>query len=476
MTKKCLTFHAFFKQSVVESPNEHYRVRHVNILYFLEDDTITVMEPPVKNAGFPQGRLVRRDKIPRDTSGVTYHWKDFNVGIDIMIYGITYHISSCDEYTKEFLLSQGVELNDMEDMPQDPYTQSRMNLNPHVRKTPPVDDKLRRFLEFDGKVLRFYAVWDDRDSEHGELRPYIIHYYLADDCVDVKEVKTVNSGHDSFPKLLNKMKLPKDWKNVPDDYPSIFMEKGDPEVTEYYQPKDFVIGNTIFILGRRFLLYNCDDFTRRYFKHCLNIEQPGEMKVFEEKKPSIPPPLPPHIAFGTPEDTVQSCYTFMLKPPKKDVLRYITNAGKKLRYTASMDWVHPEDEHRRFMIEYFLADGQTLIQEVKIPNSGFIAGRFLKPMLLPKPQTNPDNPEFYTPSDFLIGSIIDVFGHRFKITGADLKVYRYMEANPEKFTEEAIENMRKYMVYEGLLTEEIKNIANFDIRHDGCENQDCEKQ
>lgn len=45
--QKCLTFKAFFKQSVVESPLEFYRVRHVNIVYFLEDDTITVMEPRV---------------------------------------------------------------------------------------------------------------------------------------------------------------------------------------------------------------------------------------------------------------------------------------------------------------------------------------------------------------------------------------------------------------------------------------------
>ena len=43
--QKCLTFKAFFKQGVVESPNEYYRVRHVNIIYFLEDDSITVMEP-----------------------------------------------------------------------------------------------------------------------------------------------------------------------------------------------------------------------------------------------------------------------------------------------------------------------------------------------------------------------------------------------------------------------------------------------
>lgn len=45
--QKCLTFKAFFKQSVFESPQEFYRVRQVNIIYFLENDTLTVMEPKV---------------------------------------------------------------------------------------------------------------------------------------------------------------------------------------------------------------------------------------------------------------------------------------------------------------------------------------------------------------------------------------------------------------------------------------------
>lgn len=48
-----------------------------------------------------------------------------------------------------------------------------------------------------------------------DLRPFLIHYYLADDTIDITEVKTPNSGHDSFPKLLNKMKIQKNWKDVP---------------------------------------------------------------------------------------------------------------------------------------------------------------------------------------------------------------------------------------------------------------------
>lgn len=58
-------------------------------------------------------------------------------------------------------------------------------------------------------------MWDDRDSEYGELRPYIIHYYLADDTVEIQEVYKKNEGRDPFPLLLRKMKLPREWKDIP---------------------------------------------------------------------------------------------------------------------------------------------------------------------------------------------------------------------------------------------------------------------
>lgn len=56
-----LTFFAFFKQSIPESAIEHYRIRHVKIIYFLEDDTLTVMEPFVKvfNSKFKIGNLFK---------------------------------------------------------------------------------------------------------------------------------------------------------------------------------------------------------------------------------------------------------------------------------------------------------------------------------------------------------------------------------------------------------------------------------
>ena len=47
--KKVLMFNAYFKQTVHESPEEHFRIRHVKIYYYLEDDSISVVEPLVEN-------------------------------------------------------------------------------------------------------------------------------------------------------------------------------------------------------------------------------------------------------------------------------------------------------------------------------------------------------------------------------------------------------------------------------------------
>ena len=47
--KKVLLFLGYFKQTVHESADEYYRVRPVKIYYYLEDDSIAVIEPAVEN-------------------------------------------------------------------------------------------------------------------------------------------------------------------------------------------------------------------------------------------------------------------------------------------------------------------------------------------------------------------------------------------------------------------------------------------
>ncbi|XP_003385995.1 PREDICTED: EF-hand domain-containing protein 1-like [Amphimedon queenslandica] len=212
--KKVLNFDAYFKQTVHESPDEYYRVRYVKVYYYLEDDSISVVEPPKENSGIPQGKLIKRHQIPCNDLGDCWHWKKLNLGIDVAFYGKIFHIYNCDDWTGEFLKSEGIELNPPEQPPADPYTQTRLK-PPHTFHTPSDFDKLRQFIELDRKVLRFYCVWDDRDNMFGEIRPYILHYYLVDDTVEVCEVHEPNDGRDPFPVLLCRQRLPKERWNVP---------------------------------------------------------------------------------------------------------------------------------------------------------------------------------------------------------------------------------------------------------------------
>lgn len=249
--KKCLTFKAFFKQSVHESPLETYRIRHVNIIYFLEDDNITVMEPPTPNAGFPQGRLVTKARIPRGDGGTFWHWKDLNVGMEMDIYGIVYHVCSCDNFTREYLISQGMEINENEELPPDPYIERRLVEQRSAKSNKPAktlaEDKLYRYLEYDRKILRFKAYWDEETEECGEKEAYKIHYFLVDDTIEVAAENKVINGRDPFALLMRRMKVPKKWNYMPAQFAGCYMERSDKEVVQFFGVEDFVVGSTVSI-------------------------------------------------------------------------------------------------------------------------------------------------------------------------------------------------------------------------------------
>lgn len=60
--KLVLAFNGYFKETVHESAQETYRVRPVIFQYYLEDDTICILEPRQPNSGLPQGVFLRRHR------------------------------------------------------------------------------------------------------------------------------------------------------------------------------------------------------------------------------------------------------------------------------------------------------------------------------------------------------------------------------------------------------------------------------
>lgn len=152
--QQCLSYQATFVETVAIFPEEMHRRRQVRILYFLEDDTITVMEGKEK--------VVRRMRHSKEAvTNANYHWKDFNIGQEVTLNGIRFQIFDCDPFTKDFMTSKGIqyERNDLKThlamtetvpMVQDVLDNKTRPEGDNVGK----NDKLRRFLDFNGQVLR----------------------------------------------------------------------------------------------------------------------------------------------------------------------------------------------------------------------------------------------------------------------------------------------------------------------------------
>lgn len=98
-----MRFYGYFKESIVESRLENYRIRKLIIYYFLEDRSIMITEPKQVNSGTPQGQFLNRQMVlKQDGSKMPFEPTDFRVGLDIGICGRCIRITDCDDYTREF--------------------------------------------------------------------------------------------------------------------------------------------------------------------------------------------------------------------------------------------------------------------------------------------------------------------------------------------------------------------------------------
>jgi hypothetical protein len=189
-------------------------------------------------------------------------------------------------------------LKNAESIPKDPYIENRKKTTElKTYKTKTDYDKLKQFLEMDRKVLRFYAVWDDRKSTFGELRPFIIQYYLVDDTVEVREVHQQNDGHDPFPVLIRRHKVPFDRYNVKSNFPASFLELTSNEIKEYLRPHHFGIDQYVNIYGRDFFVYDMDNFTKAFYYQNMGVTdfpQLNDEKIYGKK----PEPYAKMVSFS----------------------------------------------------------------------------------------------------------------------------------------------------------------------------------
>ncbi len=376
----------------MECPTEAFRIRKCILYYYVSDYTMHISEPKEENSGIPQGTFLKRQVVKKPHSDTPFTPQDLMIGNEVDIFGRIYKIVNVDNQTREFLESEGhlvpagIPYPEVPVVNVAPVSSEPVQSFSHHSKP----DTLKRFLEFDRKVLRFDAEWDDTKTLYGGRRTFTIHFYLADDTVEVKETHEPNSGRDKFPKLLARMKLPRHNKagNV--------------------TAEDLTLGKTLNVFGRDLLLIGCDDFTSRFYKETYGTDQipvdrsnSGAKKYIRE--------IPPYTGYGDDEDSLASLNSLILKPPKRDLGKLEKLSKVVLRFEARYEHPSNDEKDRRFIIAFYAADDSLTIFSPNQRNSGIIAGKFLERGVYKNPfPTEGGAPRKFKESDFQVGKSITV--------------------------------------------------------------------
>jgi hypothetical protein len=446
--RKVLRFYAYFKEAVFSSYIENYRVRRCVIYFYLTDSSIHVAEPKQENSGIPQGVFIKRHRVPKANNEYV-NLNDLAIGAEVCIYSRVFRIYDVDEFTRQFFANNQVDLGLPEEVPIDPFAQKNMpepvnnnkvmypmkeHMEASLGKMTGVNiEATQRFLKNDGKVLRFYCLYSPENTLIAEQRPYIVHYFLADDTVEVLEINQPNSGRDSFPTLLQRCKLPKDHNQTRADLSRIGTTSD--HSVQYHTEEDFRIGSEIQVYGRKLFICGCDKFTKDFYMENYGMSE-EEFQFLNLEDPEVQTPYmlpPPSTGFGTEEDSLGSFLFLRPKVPKCNYKKLMENDGLVLQFGAKMVDPAPEDVDRRFVIKFFMNNDTLSVYEQFQRNSGFIGGKFLERCRLKNPDTN----MFFCPTDFKQGNQITINKHKFELLESDDWTKNYMANNPDTFPQVA---------------------------------------
>jgi hypothetical protein len=291
------------------------------------------------------------------------------------------------------------------------------------------NDKTFRFHNYDNGCLRFTCVDIsgieniDLNDITSKMKRYCMTYTLCDDSVEIRVYKTFRVSADEPKLILKKGKLPKNWQDLPRGRPLVF-----------YTPEDFEIGNIVDCFGRKMLIVNCDETTRRYYaeqgidQRDIPLREPEEVRYEVE----IPQLGDGYLAIGGEADTLHTVYGH--PKPQKNWKKVQRNLGQIIRCKCKLLSGNAVNLSRIFMLTFHLEDDTIGVYEEVVRNSGVSGGNFLK-------RGNYDNglpPEGEEPRPFLatdiyLGNVIMLNGYEMQIVEMDDMSVRFCEENSDEF-------------------------------------------
>jgi len=222
---------------------------------------------------------------------------------------------------------------------------------------------------------------------------------------------------------------------------------------EYYAPKDLLIGNFINIYNRPCLIYDCDEFTQKWYKENFNVDM---IPITKHRKlqTKIIHPIPAHTTgLGSQEDSLLS--VFHLRPEAKIInMNKMFKSDKHiLRFNAKLISQTPSDGERKFLISFFARDQTILVFEIAEKNSGRQTAKFMERTKHRNPYSN----KYYIEKDFIYGNTIYLNKYIFRLLNCDNYTEKYMKDNPEMFEDSdltsVIDRIRKSAMKYNILEE-----------------------
>jgi len=327
----------------------------------------------------------------------------------------------------------GIEETPLNQIPQDPYMQTRKSLEAGAPDTwdkfrskrnetkafneakhgNSVDNSGREgFIKYGNEMLKFRCMWDDTTHLYGDVIEFTLSYYLADDTIEIVSIPSALSKETNRMKLLKRSKLPKDFHTTSG-------LGARPPTDAFFHWSDFDIGMELEVYGRCLRVIDADVNTRLFF------EQHGGRAL---GAPIIPPKaelivhereVPPPTGFGSEEDSLRSVAGSLMPgpPPMKKM-----GENKVLSFLCSLLSGGIDDVDRRFVLTYYVQDNTLKVVEPPVRNSGFTGGVFLSRRSVKKA-----NGEVIHEKDLYLGCRLRVLMHEFLLLETNEGTLRWME-------------------------------------------------
>ncbi|KAF8820574.1 EF hand family protein [Cardiosporidium cionae] len=379
--QQVLRFFGYITNKIEDYHEENTYIRYLVLYFYLDNGTIKINEPKINNSGIVQGLYLKRHAVQHAELPRKIQIEDFKLGKEVNVYGQAIHLVDCDKFTRLFCKSEGLDIGEPTKIEWDPHVKKLINSRKSQSEAFLLDDfldwkehrnvanggarknaGLKQFLEHDRKILRFFGIWKN-DNSDGRTCCTLL-YFLADDTMEVVQTRTHG-------KLYSGEK--------------IFLRKQRPSST------------CVACACPGLLLDNPVKYIRQYYQEFLGREQANAIRVTE-----------PHV-----QKIASTVAATAYIATSKHAPLLESNAA--LVFYARLHDATEDDKNRQFKMFVREANNGIFVREQKRKNSGRIEGTFAAESR----KRNPETGGFYSSKDFFVGAIITIYSVPFEITGAE---------------------------------------------------------